>query len=234
MRDDHFCQIYSTSLASAAAANFFLQSRTNVACLCILPSNIKSWNPILRCDTEKKDWGYSVIISASPLPIPFSVLPSSNTHTHSLSASFLFSEHTLSSPSSFFQQKEKQKKKQYNIYSMAVQKRVFLFGDQTVETYHSIKELARHSRRSSSLSSFFRKSYDAVYDVISKLHTSERGRFFSFGSILGLAEAYVDSGVNDVAISTVLLCFVQLGFLIMYVARNHLTHIYSKSQGAIC
>lgn len=100
---------------------------------------------------------------------------------------------------------------------MAVQKRVFLFGDQTAETYHSIKELARHSRRSSSLSTFFRKSSDAVNDVISTLHTSERGRFFSFGSLPGLAEAYVDSGVNDVVISTVLLCFAQLGFLIMYV-----------------
>ena len=63
--------------------------------------------------------------------------------------------------------------------------------------------------------------------MISKLHTSERGRFFSFGSILGLAEAYVDSGVNDVVISTVLLCFAQLGFLIMYVARNHLTRTHT-------
>lgn len=99
---------------------------------------------------------------------------------------------------------------------MAVHKRLFLFGDQTVETYHSIKELARHSRRSPSLASFFRKSNDAVNDVISSLHTSQRARFFSFGSILGLAEAYLDSGVNDVILSTVLLCFAQLGFLIMY------------------
>lgn len=118
---------------------------------------------------------------------------------------------------------------------MAAQKRVFLFGDQTVETYHSIKELARHSRRSSSLSSFFRKSYDAVNDVISKLHTSERGRFFSFGSIMGLAEAYVDSGVNDVVISTILLCFAQLGFLIMYASISITPflaplHVYSKRK----
>lgn len=99
---------------------------------------------------------------------------------------------------------------------MAVQKRLFLFGDQTVEPYHSIKELARHSRRSSALASFFRKSSDAVNDVISGLHTSQRARFFSFGSILGLAEAYLDSGLNDIVLSTVLLCFAQLGFLILY------------------
>lgn len=99
---------------------------------------------------------------------------------------------------------------------MAVQKRLLLFGDQTVETYHSIKELARHSRRSSSLARFFRESNDAVNDVISGLHTSQRARFFSFGSILGLAEGYLDSGLNDVVLSTVLLCFAQLGFLIMY------------------
>lgn len=107
---------------------------------------------------------------------------------------------------------------------MDVQKRVYLFGDQTVETYHSIKELARHSRRSLSLSILFRNSFDAVNDVISTLHTSERGRFFSFGSILGLAEAYADSGVNDVAISTVLLCFAQLGFLVMYVDFSEHPH----------
>lgn len=99
LRDDHFCQIYSTSLASAAAANFFLQSRTNVACLCILPSNIKSWNPILRCDTERKDWDDEVIVSSSQFP-PFqshSLSSLLQTHTLSLSASFLFSVHTLSS-----------------------------------------------------------------------------------------------------------------------------------------
>lgn len=99
---------------------------------------------------------------------------------------------------------------------MAGQKRLFLFGDQTVETYHSIKELARHSRRSPVLATFFRKGNDAVNDVISGLHTSQRARFFSFGSILGLAEAYFDSGLNDVVLSTVLLCFSQLGFLILY------------------
>lgn len=99
---------------------------------------------------------------------------------------------------------------------MAGQKRLFLFGDQTVETYHSIKELARHSRRSPVLATFFRKSNDAVNDVISGLHTSQRARFLSFGSMLGLAEAYFDCGRNDVVLSTVLLCFSQLGFLILY------------------
>lgn len=96
-------------------------------------------------------------------------------------------------------------------------KRLFLFGDQTVESYHSIKDLALYSRHSLSLKTLFRESRAALRSTIAQLHTSERGRFFSFDSILGLAEAYVESGVNDVVLSTVLLCFAQLGFLVLSV-----------------
>lgn len=92
---------------------------------------------------------------------------------------------------------------------------VFLFGDQTVDSYPIIKQIARHSKSSLSLRIFFRDTTDALRNEIEKLQTSQRERFHSFSSILGLAEAHVQTGASDVVLSTVLLCIAQLGSLIM-------------------
>ena len=92
---------------------------------------------------------------------------------------------------------------------------LLLFGDQTVDSYSTIKQLARKSKESPSLQTFFQKATDALQFQIAKLHTSERERFSSFNSIVGLAEAQAQSGVHDVVISTILLCVAQLATLIM-------------------
>lgn len=96
------------------------------------------------------------------------------------------------------------------------QRHLLLFGDQTVESYPTIKHLARQSKDSVTLQTFFRRTTDALQSQIAKLNVFERAGFFSFDSLLGLAEAHVQSGVNDVVVSTVLLCIAQLGCLIMY------------------
>lgn len=96
------------------------------------------------------------------------------------------------------------------------QRHLLLFGDQTVESYPTIKLLARQSKDSLTLQTFFRRTTDALQSQIAKLNVFERARFFTFDSILGLAESHVQSGVNDVVVSTVLLCTAQLGSLIMY------------------
>ena len=84
-----------------------------------------------------------------------------------------------------------------------------------MESYPVIKQIARHSKSSQSLRSFFRDTSDALRLQIETLPASHRERFYSFDSILGLAEAHVRGGANDVVLSTVLLCIAQLGSLFM-------------------
>ena len=92
--------------------------------------------------------------------------------------------------------------------------RLLFFGDQTVEASSTLKQLNRQSKNSPSLQTFFQTTTDALRSQIAKLSASERTRFCSFDSILDLAEAHAQSGTNDVAVSTVLLCVAQLGSLV--------------------
>ena len=97
---------------------------------------------------------------------------------------------------------------------MASPKRVLLFGDQTADVYTAIKDLARQSRQSLTLHTFLQTASDALQSETAKLHTRERERFQAFDSIVSLADAHVNGPLN-VVISTVLLCVVQLGALIL-------------------
>ncbi|MCJ1479554.1 hypothetical protein MMC13_008240 [Lambiella insularis] len=99
---------------------------------------------------------------------------------------------------------------------MALQSRVLLFGDQTVDVYPDIKYLTRQSKHSLTLRTFLQNASDVLQSEIVKLHRWERERFRAFDSILNLAEVHVDGGL-DVVISTVLLCVTQLGSLILLV-----------------
>lgn len=92
--------------------------------------------------------------------------------------------------------------------------RLLFFGDQTVEALSTLKQLNRQSKNSPSLQTFFRETTHALQSQVAKLYASERRRFRSFDSILGLAEAHAQSGINDVVVSTILLCVAQLGSLI--------------------
>ena len=61
---------------------------------------------------------------------------------------------------------------------------------------------------------FFADVSDALQKQIALLDAFERERFASFYSVIDLAESYVASGKNDVALSTVLLCIAQVGSMI--------------------
>lgn len=97
---------------------------------------------------------------------------------------------------------------------MASTKRVLLFGDQTVDVCTAVKDLARQSRQSITLHTFLQTASDALQSETAKLHTRERERFQGFDSVLSIADAY-ENGPPDVVISTILLCVVQLGALIL-------------------
>ncbi|KAI9876882.1 MAG: hypothetical protein M1830_005404, partial [Pleopsidium flavum] len=114
---------------------------------------------------------------------------------------------------------------------MARQTDLLLFGDQTGETSPVILKLFRQSKHSRYLQDFLRKTTDALQYQVSKLQPSEQERFFSFDSILGLSEAYSQNGVNDAAVSTVLLCVTQLGSLMIHAEKY--PHILQSSSDII-
>lgn len=103
---------------------------------------------------------------------------------------------------------------------------LLLFGDQTTQIAPAIKQLAHQSKRYLFLQILFRDGTEALHRELSGLQPTERRKFSSFDSILELSEIYAKNGVLDAAVSTVLLCIAQLGFLVMFVflpRRNQYT-----------
>ncbi|KAI9833795.1 MAG: hypothetical protein M1819_003530 [Sarea resinae] len=109
------------------------------------------------------------------------------------------------------------------------QTRLLFFGDQTVETLPTLKLLSRQSQSSSLLPIFLRDTAHVLKAQVAQLYAADRERFCSFESILGLAEAHSQSGINDVVVSTVLLCIAQLGSLLHQV-ENDPTLLESSSS----
>ena len=100
---------------------------------------------------------------------------------------------------------------------MALQSRVVLFGDQTVDPCPLIKQLCRGSTESGVLRAFFERTSDALRRELALAEPIDRSSFPFFDSIPGLVEAYSQSGKPDEAVATVLLCVYQLGLLLTYV-----------------
>lgn len=108
---------------------------------------------------------------------------------------------------------------------MALNKRILLFGDQTVDVHPEIKHLFQESKRSLKLQSFLQNACDVLHVELEKLNTIERERFQIFHSILDLAELH-KHGDLDIVISTTLLTIVQLGSLILSVFLLVLTQVF--------
>lgn len=111
---------------------------------------------------------------------------------------------------------------------MARNEILLLFGDQTAQIAPVIKQLSRQSRHYLFLQILFRKATEALHREVSGLQPTERKRFSSFESILELSENYAKNGVLDAAVSTVLLCIAQLGYLLMFVFL--LRHNYNTAK----
>lgn len=113
---------------------------------------------------------------------------------------------------------------------------LLVFGDQALKTHLDIKALARQARSSLLLRTFLQKTTDALRSHIRNLPPCERRTILPFSSILELAEAHTRNGVNNVVVSTILLCVVQLGSLILQVTyliiiNVHLLTIFDRFEG---
>lgn len=112
---------------------------------------------------------------------------------------------------------------------MATKSNVILFGDQTVDPCPLIKQLCRQSKHCLTLQAFLQKTYSAIRQELAISDFSDRLRFPSFDSILALADSYAQSNEPNEAVSTLLLCIVQLGLLLSYVIIRKSVKILANS-----
>lgn len=98
---------------------------------------------------------------------------------------------------------------------MAPRTSIVIFGDQTEDPWVLIKDLSRRSQHSPAAQKFLQCSSDALRDEVFKLPQHESAAFESFHSIVDLADKYAQSGVLNIAVSTILHCVAHLGNLIM-------------------
>ncbi|WEW55600.1 hypothetical protein PRK78_001031 [Emydomyces testavorans] len=93
---------------------------------------------------------------------------------------------------------------------------ILLFGDQT-ETKFNIRELFEHSKHSERLRSYIERAQNSARHV---LDSAGAGQKYDFESYLSLEERILTENVPDVVLRTVLLCFAQLGHLIMRLEKD--------------
>ena len=91
---------------------------------------------------------------------------------------------------------------------------VFYFGDQSVEPFESIEELANESKNSRLLTEYLQTTFEALTLEVSKLTRTERSLFQACG-FMELASFARKQQRRHVAISTVLSCVAQLGWTVV-------------------
>lgn len=92
---------------------------------------------------------------------------------------------------------------------------ILLFGDQT-ETNFKVQELFNHAKSSTRLQSFIESALKSVHQAFDNADIADRQKY-AFDSFLSLEERILAEKVPDVVLRTVLLCFAQLGHLILLV-----------------
>ncbi|OCK77458.1 PKS16 protein [Lepidopterella palustris CBS 459.81] len=95
------------------------------------------------------------------------------------------------------------------------QPQLLLFGDQTVDVLPHIQVIYREAKSLPALNLFLLRAKNALRSEVSKLPIGERGNFTVFNSFQDLARIQDQIGGNDTVLSTVLLCFAQLGLVII-------------------
>ncbi|RYP20568.1 hypothetical protein DL765_002725 [Monosporascus sp. GIB2] len=93
---------------------------------------------------------------------------------------------------------------------------VILFGDQTVETLGSIRDLSKRSKKSPLLQRFLADANEGVKAEVQALGLGQQRRFFDFTNLVDLAERYHSLGYPDDLVATVLITIAQLGYLILH------------------
>lgn len=92
---------------------------------------------------------------------------------------------------------------------------ILLFGDQT-ETNFKVQELFNYAQRSTRLQSFIENALKSVHQAFADADIPDHQKY-AFDSFLSLEERILAEKVPDVVLRTVLLCFAQLGHLILSV-----------------
>ncbi|KAI1940877.1 hypothetical protein LOZ12_005508 [Ophidiomyces ophidiicola] len=106
---------------------------------------------------------------------------------------------------------------------------ILLFGDQT-ETKFSVKELFEYSERSERVRLFIERAQNAARHAFDTASTPDRGKY-GFHSYLELEERILAETVPDVVVRTLLLCFAQVGHLIMRLERDdQVRDLWSKQR----
>ena len=99
---------------------------------------------------------------------------------------------------------------------MANKARLFLFGDGASPVHDSISKLHKVSKTSPLLSSFFESVIAVLHHETARLPVSDRPPLLS-KSILELSEFHLRTESTNTAITFVLTCTSQLGWLILSV-----------------
>ncbi|CRG89148.1 hypothetical protein PISL3812_06184 [Talaromyces islandicus] len=105
---------------------------------------------------------------------------------------------------------------------------ILLFGDQT-ETDFKVEELFNYAQESTRLQSFIEGALKSVHQAFSEADLPNRQKY-AFDSFLSLEERILAEKVPDVVLRTVLLCFAQLGHLILRLETDVQAHELWKSQ----
>lgn len=92
---------------------------------------------------------------------------------------------------------------------------ILMFGDQT-ETDFKVQELFDYAQDSKRLQSFIEGALKSAQQAFDNADIPDRQKY-AFDSFLGLEERILTEKVPDVVLRTVLVCFAQLGHLILSV-----------------
>ncbi|KAI0877071.1 hypothetical protein GGS24DRAFT_512251 [Hypoxylon argillaceum] len=102
---------------------------------------------------------------------------------------------------------------------MAATATVFYFGDQSVEPHVSLIDLVREIPNSNLLGAFLRSSFDELLSAVASLSPKHR-QLFQGRDFAQLADHVQVHEIRHAAISSVLSCVAQLGWLLIHRERN--------------
>ncbi|KAI0974689.1 hypothetical protein F4678DRAFT_485714 [Xylaria arbuscula] len=102
---------------------------------------------------------------------------------------------------------------------MSASTHVFFFGDQSVEPYVSLIDLTREIQGSELLGTFLRSCFDALLSAIAILPPAYK-RLFQGRDFAQLVDHVRAHDIRHVAVTSVLSCVAQLGWLVVHRERN--------------
>lgn len=100
------------------------------------------------------------------------------------------------------------------------ERKLLVFGDQTVATIAAIRNLHRQAKVSPLIRRFLNDAADVVQKETIVLNAEERKKFFDFGTIIELAEECAKQEEAEDLIATVLVCVSRVGEMLLYAEKD--------------